>query len=115
MERAGEFLGRVARRLKGTEAPLAWISAAWPRIVGDALASHTRPIRCQSGRLDLLADGEAWRKEVENMRREVCVRINQSWGGNLVREVSVAEVTSQPRTSYETDNSHTPFIRRRRA
>jgi predicted nucleic acid-binding Zn ribbon protein len=115
MERAGEFLGRVARKLKGAEAPLAWVSAAWPQIVGDALASHTRPIRCQAGRLDLLADGEAWRKEIENMRREVCMRINQSWGGSLVREVSFAETESPLGSSYETDNSHTPFIRRRRA
>jgi predicted nucleic acid-binding Zn ribbon protein len=115
MERAGEFLGRVARRLKSPEAPLAWLSAAWPRIVGDALASHTRPVRCQAGRLELLTDGEAWRREIDGMRGEICLRINQAWGGSLVREVNIAKSSAEVAPSHETDNNHTPFIRRRSA
>jgi predicted nucleic acid-binding Zn ribbon protein len=115
MERAGEFLGRVARRLKGDQAPLAWLSAVWPQVVGEALASHVRPVRCQGGRLDLVADGEAWRKEIDGMGSELCRRINAAWGGSLVREVSAAAAKAGPARSHETDNNHTPFIRRGRA
>jgi predicted nucleic acid-binding Zn ribbon protein len=115
MERAGEFLGRAARRLKGAEAPLAWLSAVWPEIVGQGLASHTRPVRCHAGRLDLMADGEAWRQEINSAREEICLRINQGWGGSLVREVTVTAAKPEPARSYETDNNHTPFIRRRSA
>src|ERR1700681_4675023 len=49
VERAGEFLGRVAQRLGKPEAAIAWLGAAWPSIVGSALAAHTRPVRCESG------------------------------------------------------------------
>ena len=54
VERAGEFLGRVAQRLGKPEAAIAWLGAAWPSIVGGALAAHTRPIRCESGCLTIV-------------------------------------------------------------
>jgi predicted nucleic acid-binding Zn ribbon protein len=125
MERAGEFLGNVLRRLDRPEAALAWLSSSWPRIVGKALAGHTRPLRCQGDCLELLADGKPWQQQLENMKRELCARINQAWGGRLVCEVRFASGSNSlpaagsastpgsARTSREADNAHTPFIRRR--
>ena len=50
------------------------------------------------------------------MRRELCGRINQAWGGSLVREVKLAAASPGPkRLPREADNEHIPFIRRRRA
>jgi hypothetical protein len=47
------------------------------------------------------------------MTREFCARINQAWGGNLVREVKFVEARgSSERIRHEIDNEHTPFIRR---
>jgi predicted nucleic acid-binding Zn ribbon protein len=116
MERAGEFLGRVVRRLGRPEAALAWLTSTWPTIVGKALAAHTRPVRCDANCLELTADGKAWQSQIESMQREVCARINQAWGGNLVRQVKVVAAHPGPRRiSHEADNEHIPFIRRRRA
>lgn len=116
MERAGEILGKALRRLNRPEAVLAWLSSAWPSIVGKALAAHTRPLRCSAGCLELAADGQAWQQQLENMTRELCGRINHAWGGTLVREVKfVAAKPGLKRPPRETDNEHTPFIRRRRA
>lgn len=115
MERAGDFLGGALRQLKRPEAPLAWLAAVWPGIVGKALAAHTRPVRCQSGRLEIATDGKTWKNQIESMTGEFCARVNREWGGNLVREVKFATLASSPdRVSHENDNEHTPFIRRRK-
>jgi hypothetical protein len=129
MERAGDFLGRLLGSLEQPGAGLAWLSSTWPTIVGKSLAAHTRPVRCGKSCLELSADGKAWQQQVETMQRELCDRINQAWGGFLVREVKFVPHTrvidpsgnqgvSRPRPGrvcYELDNEHLPFIRRRRA
>jgi predicted nucleic acid-binding Zn ribbon protein len=107
------------------EAAMAWLLSAWPAIVGKALAEHARPLRCQSGCLELAVDGKPWQRQLESMKREICARVNQAWGGKLVGEVkfacssdSVGPRNSAPgpaRLSLENDNEHIPFIRRRRA
>lgn len=109
------------------EAAMAWLSSAWPTIVGKSLAEHARPLRCQSGCLELVADGKPWQRQLESMKREICVRINQAWGGKLLSEVKFtsgsdsAGVRNSPsapgpsQVSLENDNEHLPFIRRRRA
>ncbi|HEY6903831.1 MAG TPA: DUF721 domain-containing protein [Candidatus Acidoferrales bacterium] len=125
MDRIGEFLGKALRRMDRPEAAMAWLSSAWPMIVGKSLAEHTLPLRCQSGCLELAADAKPWQRQLESMKGEICARINQAWGGKLVSEVkfgpdsdSVRPRNSSPgptRASLEADNQHTPFIRRRRA
>jgi predicted nucleic acid-binding Zn ribbon protein len=115
MERAGNFLGRVVRSLERPEAALAWLTAAWPGVVGKALAARTHPIRCERGRLEIAAENKAWQQQFEEMKREFCARINQSWGGPLVREVQFVAAKPCPKhVSHELNNEHTPFIRRRK-
>lgn len=109
-------MGKVVRRLGRPEAALAWLASSWPTIVGRNLAAHTRPVRCDDHCLELTADAPTWQTQLEQMQRELCARINQAWGGTLVREVKFVTPKPGPRKiSRESDNSHTPFIRRRRA
>ncbi|HXQ27467.1 MAG TPA: DUF721 domain-containing protein [Candidatus Acidoferrales bacterium] len=116
MERAGEFLGKTLRRLDRPEAGLAWLASAWPTVVGKALAAHTRPVRCSGGCLELETDGKPWQRQLETMKRELCGRINQTWGGKLVGDVKFVSARPGPkRIAREADNDHIPFIRRRRA
>ncbi|MFY9690171.1 MAG: DUF721 domain-containing protein [Candidatus Acidiferrales bacterium] len=115
MERAGDFLGNVVRRLKRPDATFAWLAGAWPAVVGNALAAHTRPVRCDGDCLELTADGKAWQRQLESMERELCGRINQAWGGSLIHEVRfVAEKPGPHAARHETDNEYRPFIRSRR-
>lgn len=116
MERAGEFLGRAIRRLDRPEAALAWLAGSWPSVVGRTLAAHTRPIRCERGRLEIAADGKAWQTQLEEMERDFCARINKAWGGDLICEVKFVRATpGSNRVPRETDNDHTPFVRRSRS
>jgi len=114
MERAGEILGKVARRLGRPEAALAWLQSSWPTVVGRSLATHTRPVRCENARLELAVDIKAWLQQLEPMHDEICARINRSWGGTLIREVKFIAKPGPHKLSREADNEHTPFIRRRR-
>ena len=114
VERASEFLGRVAQRLGKPEAAIAWLGAAWPSIVGGALAAHTRPIRCESGCLTIVADGKPWQRQLEGLKQEICSGVNRTWGRTLVREVIlIASKTELNCVSRELDNEYTPFIRKR--
>ena len=115
MERAGDFLGKVLRRLDRPEATLAWLAGSWPQVTGAALAAHTRPVRCVGGCLELAADGKPWQQQLEGMKREICGRINQAWGGTLVREVKFVTEPGAARIPHEIDNEHTPFVRNHRS
>lgn len=126
MHKAGDLLGGAVRRMKRPEAALAWLTSAWPTIVGKMLAAHTRPVRCDAGCLEIAADRKDWKSQLEPMTREFCARINQAWGGKLVTEVKFVATPriaakdsngAKPgpkRATRETDNEHLPFIRRRR-
>jgi predicted nucleic acid-binding Zn ribbon protein len=114
MERAGEILGKALRRLKRPEAALAWLSSAWPSIVGESLAMHARPVRCTAGCLELAAESAAWQQQLLTMKQELCGRINRAWGASLVREVKFVPARfALNRPLRDVDNEYTPFIRRR--
>jgi predicted nucleic acid-binding Zn ribbon protein len=115
MKRAGELLGPALRRLKCPEAALPWLAAAWPQIVGPALASHTRPVHFAQSCLEISTAGKAWKIELEELKPHFCARINQAWGGALVREIKFISVRPGPhRLPRELNNDHTPFIRRKK-
>jgi len=104
MDKAGDLLGRVARKLKHPEAPLAWLSSSWPQIVGKTLAAHTHPLRCEKGCLEVSADAKPWQRQLEHMTRDFCDRINHAWGSTLIREVKFVAKKRYPAAS----DSHRP-------
>lgn len=115
MNRAGDFLGILIRRINHPDATLAWLQSAWLSVVGPQLASHTRPLRCVNHRLELSADSAPWQSQLSSMEAELRARINAAWGGTLVRELKFVSSTRCASSALprELDNSHTPFIRRR--
>lgn len=107
-------MGKAMRRLDRPEAALAWLSSAWPTIVGESLAMHARPLSCTGGCLQLAADGKVWQQQIESMQRELCHRVNQAWGAKLVHELKfVSANCEQSRPPRAVDNEYKPFIRRR--
>ncbi|MGH9729280.1 MAG: DUF721 domain-containing protein [Candidatus Acidiferrales bacterium] len=113
MERAGEFLGAALRRMKDPHAARTWLTAAWPKLVGDALAAHIRPSAYAKGVLRIEADSREWQKQAELLNQEIRERVNRSWGSHLVNEIRVEPAQNAGRRlAYEVDNNHIPFIRR---
>ena len=115
MGRAAQILVKAVRRIERSEAALAWLTRSWSTIVGKTLAAHTRPVRCQGGYLEVASDGKGWRKQLGSMKQEFCARVNQAWGGNLIREIKfVAAKPGPKRVTHELDNEHTRFVRKRK-
>jgi predicted nucleic acid-binding Zn ribbon protein len=107
MEKASTILGKTVRQMKRPRATL-----AWPSIVGAKVAAQTKPVRCADGILEISTTGKDWRNQLEQMQDAFRQKINESWGGNLVREVRFVAAKPGPRRMrYEDDNEHTPFIR----
>jgi predicted nucleic acid-binding Zn ribbon protein len=115
MGRAEEISGKVVRRIERSEAALAWLTRSWSTIVGKTLSAHTLPLRCQGGYLEIASDGKGWRKQLGSMKQEFCARVNQAWGGNLIREIKfVAAKPGPKRVTHELDNEHTRSVRKRK-
>lgn len=113
-DRANSGKSRVPNREIGSRA-LTWLTRSWSTIVGKTLAAHTRPVLCEGGYLEVASDGKGWRKQLVNMKQEFCARVNQAWGGNLIREIKFVAAKPGPRRlPRELDNQHTPFVRKRK-
>jgi predicted nucleic acid-binding Zn ribbon protein len=114
MEKAGKILGAAVRQLKRPEAPMAWLEAAWPSIVGNKLAAHAHPVRLIGGILEVAADAKDWQAQLGSMGDAFCERINRAWGASLVHEVKFVQARGPgKRPPKEADNEHTPFVRTR--
>jgi len=114
MDRAGNFLGNVIRRINHPDATLAWLEGVWPSVVGPQIAAHARPLRFLRGGLELSTDNAVWQSQISRMEQDLRARINSAWGGTLVRQIKFAPAGANgPVMSREFDNSHIPFIRRR--
>lgn len=102
------------RQLKRPESAVAWLAGVWPSVVGPTIASHTRPVRCAAGCLEIATDSKPWQNQLETMSREFCAQVNCKWGGTLVREIKFVPAARAPHISHEFNNEHTPFVRRRK-
>lgn len=112
MERAGDFLGVALRQTRDPKASAAWLRALWPSLIGETMAAHLRLASCAKGALRLEADSREWKNHAEAMNERLRNRVNQAWGGVLVRELLI-EVARAKRLPYEIDNDHLPFLRKR--
>ena len=61
--------------------------AAWPSVVGEKIARHSRALDLQDGVLILQADHGAWRQELTLLAPQVIERYNEMFGAGTVREV----------------------------
>lgn len=65
----------IARKIKE-----AGVSVAWPELVGPEIASHTRVIKLDEGKLFVAVDEPAWRQELTYQKQAIRATINESLG-----------------------------------
>ncbi len=87
MQRAGESLWAVLRRLPRPKNTAEWLAAVWPVVVGQRLAAHTRPLAFAEGVLEVGVGESEWQAQLEGMTGELRAQVNTWWGCALVREV----------------------------
>jgi len=60
---------------------------AWPGVVGERIAAHSRAVDLQDGVLQVDADHAAWRQELTLLFPEILRRFQARFGEHAVKEI----------------------------
>jgi predicted nucleic acid-binding Zn ribbon protein len=60
---------------------------AWPQVVGEKIARHSRAVDLAGGVLVLQADHGAWKQELTLLLPQIIALYNERFGAGTVREV----------------------------
>ena len=82
---------RAVRRQLGTPAPSVFerVRAAWPDVVGDALARHSAPIHLRAGVLRVRVDDPAWGGQFRYLTDTLVATFATRVPDAAIREISV--------------------------
>jgi len=87
----GEALRAALSRLPSGSALASFpIWTEWADVVGPTIARHARPLRLRRGVLLVEVDGVEWMHELQYLKAELRVRINERLDRPAVREVFLA-------------------------
>lgn len=86
--RVGELLGRVTASM-GFDAT---VLTAWPSLVGDAVAAHTRPRKLRDGVLTVAVDDPAWATQLRFLEADLVARLEAVVGAGKVTRIEVRVV-----------------------
>ncbi|MGM1059705.1 DUF721 domain-containing protein [Saccharothrix sp. Mg75] len=93
-DRDPQPLGRLAARIA---ADRGWVErlaggqvfARWPKLVGEDVAEHARPVSFENGELTVQADSTAWATQLRLLQRELIKRIAAGVGNGVVTSLRV--------------------------
>jgi predicted nucleic acid-binding Zn ribbon protein len=89
--RVGDSLDRIRREFgMGKPSELEALTAAWPELVGAALAAHSSPQTLRGGVLVVLADGAAWAGQLRYLDQVLVERVAEELPAVTLREVRVS-------------------------
>lgn len=63
------------------------VIAAWPELMGPAVANRTKEIRIQNGILYLTMDSAVMRDELQHGKQIIIHRVNEKAGKELIRDI----------------------------
>ena len=100
----GDALRAALSRLpSGSELASFPIWTDWADVVGTAIARHARPRRLRRGVLVIEVEGAEWMHELQYLKQDLRVRLNERLGRAAIREIflvlagSTDERTTHPR------------------
>ncbi len=110
MERIGREVERELGRGGSRDAiPLAALTAAWPEVVGDAVARHAWPLRiAKDGTLHVATASSTWAHELGFLTDEILERLRVHLGADAPSKVRCA-VGPIPEVERADDVSPEPF------
>jgi predicted nucleic acid-binding Zn ribbon protein len=79
--------------------------SAWPTMVGDKIARHSRAVDLKDGVLVLEADHGAWRQELTLLLPLIKERYNRAFGQGAVREIRWSHRPPRPHRAPRRDGS----------
>ncbi len=107
----GSILAVLAPRL-GLESKLfeARLRRQWPDIVGEPIATHTRPDQIRFKKLTILVHNSVWLQQLTFLKPVLLQNVNTMAGESLVTEIvlRIGEFASNPVTVAEVINREPP-------
>jgi predicted nucleic acid-binding Zn ribbon protein len=86
MERAGRILSRL-KAARGSLPASELAAAAWPAAVGLKLASHTRVVGLQNGRLIAEAEDALWQQNLTSLSGQILANLSKLLQSDAPREI----------------------------
>jgi hypothetical protein len=110
MERIGDHVERELSRSGSREVlPLAALTAAWPEVVGDAIARNAWPLRiARDGTLHVATTSATWANELAFLGDEIAERLRARLGSDAPARLRCAPGPT-PETAPSPKNPPPPF------
>ncbi len=88
MKSVGSVLSHFLDRIASDEKiALIFLNELWPQIVGEDLASKSRPLALKDQKLLLAVPSEIWLKELTQLRQMLIHAVNKYWNLCLIEEI----------------------------
>jgi len=88
--RIADSLPGVTRRIGGADgAAFVVLASGWPKIVGPAVADHSRPLRLSGGTLTIAVDQAGWATELTYLEASLRGRLDDAVGPGVVTRLTV--------------------------
>jgi predicted nucleic acid-binding Zn ribbon protein len=86
----GAVLARLIQA-RGWQRPAAeaLVFGAWPKVVGEEVAAHCRPVKLEAGELVIEAESTAWATQLRLLASSLLVRIAGEVGHGVVRRLNI--------------------------
>ena len=86
----GAILDRLVQA-RGWQRPAAEarVFGAWPKVVGEDVAAHCRPVKLEGGELVIEAESTAWATQLRLLASSLLVRIAGEVGHGVVRRLNI--------------------------
>lgn len=62
---------------------------AWPEVVGEGIARHTRAEKVFRKKLYVLVDSPAWKQQLHFLKQDIVIRLNTAVGGEIVKDIQL--------------------------
>ncbi|MFV0633007.1 DUF721 domain-containing protein [Demequina sp.] len=86
----------LLRRMGWTEqVEVSGVTGRWREVVGDQIADHCEPLSFDEGVLTVKASSTAWATQLGLMSGQIRHRINEEFGREIVRELTVLGPTAR--------------------
>ncbi len=74
------------------------VLSLWDEVVGEGIASHTKPLKVYDGRLTVLVESPSWTQELTFLKNGIMERLNKSIGKGVIKDIyfKVGEIRPLP-------------------
>ncbi len=86
----GAVLAKLVKS-RGWEKPAAeaTVFADWPKVVGEDVAAHCRPVKLEGGELTIEAESTAWATQLRLLAAKLLTQIASQVGHNVVKKLHI--------------------------